>query len=146
MNSQSLPFIHYSYFAIFKPSFAANRLILAWKPVCYTITKNIVTLCNCLRNKVSPPLWQSVSAVITIEKHSFFFAKKYYNHSKILQIMNSCTTIHRYYSFGKYLPFRVLHRIMNRWTLFWFFHDSILIICNDVVVQKKKRYYLVLSE
>ena len=146
MNSPYWPFIHYSLFAIFKPSFAANIPAFAWKPVSYILVTICVTFCNCLRNKVSPPLWQSVSAVITIEKHSFFFAKKYYNHSKILQIMNSRTTIHSHYSFRKYLPFRALHRIMNRWTLFWFFHESILIICNDVVVQKKKRYYLVLSE
>ena len=124
MNSQSLTFIHYSYFAIFKPSFAANRLILAWKPASYTITNNIVTLCNCQRNKVSPPLWQSVSAVITIEKHSFFFAKKYYNHSKILQIMNSRTTIHRHYSFYKFLSLSMLNRIMNGWMVFWHFCDE----------------------
>ena len=98
-------------------------MVLSWKSASYSITSFCVTLCNYARDKVSPPLWQSVTHVITILKHVKFFYQKLLQLPKSPQIMNSQTTIHRYYSFSNHLKTNMIHQIMNRWIVFLSFLD-----------------------
>ena len=93
-------------------------LVLAWKSASYSITSFCVTHCNYARDKVSPPLWQSVTNVITILKHAKFYYQKLLQLPKSPQIMNSQTTIHGHYSFSNLLKTNMIDQIMNRWIVF----------------------------
>ena len=121
MNSCIYLFIHYSFFAFKHHLSRFKKLLNAWILTSYAITKIIVTLCNWQRNKVSPPLWQSVTNVITILKHVKFNYQKLLQLPKIPQIMNSQTTIHRHYSFSNNLKTNMIVQIMNRWIVFCLF-------------------------
>ena len=121
MNGLSQPFIHYSFLSFNNLLLLDEKSRIAWKSASYLITTICVTLCNYACDKVSPPLWQSVTNVITILKHAKFYYQKLLQLPKSPQIMNSQTTIHRHYSFSNSLRTNMIEQIMNRWIVFCLF-------------------------
>ena len=123
MNSAHQPFIHYSFLSFNNLLSLFNKYIIAWKPASYFTTTIFVTLCNYHWNKVSPPLWQSVSDVVMTKKQVFLFGKYFYNHNEKGKMMNSQTTIHRHYSFSNLLKTNMIEQIMNGWIVFLSFSE-----------------------
>ena len=101
-------------------------MFLAWKSASYFITTICVTLCIYACNTLSPPLWQSITNVVKILKHAKFYYQKLLQLPKSPQIMNSQTTIHRYYSFSNSLRTNMIEQIMNRWIVFCLFLNFFL--------------------